>query len=258
MNHLSVKLRLFTVIMLSAFACMPANAAATGLSRTIPYKVIYKWGFITKDAGTGTVTLNNSGNTLNASLTGHSIPWGGRIYSVHDTITATVTHAAGSALPTENVIYENGIYTKPRVSTLPDGSISIERDDMFRSIRGAGTLSASPATMEAVTITADMLGLYKYADVIDYAKMQPGETTAINITGAMPGRAEIRYVGPATVEIGGASLNTWQIVFNYQYQGSMSSYPVNAWISVDYGFPVKLSADITIGHVEMIYDPSSL
>lgn len=222
---------------------------------TIPYKFAYKWGFINKTAGHGNVIMKVSGDTIAATLNGHSIPWGGRVYGVNDTLVATVTKAEGNFVAEEKVLSENGVYTKPKVSVQPDGSIRVAQHPAWRNIYGKGTLNASPETMEAVTITSDMLALYRYGAVIDFSSLEPGKPVTINITGQNPGSVEITFVGPAPVNINGLQMAAWEIIFNYEYDGALSGYPVHAWLDTKTQIPLIISADIKIGHVEMIYDP---
>lgn len=222
---------------------------------SIPYKVEYKWGFIQKTAGYGSVKMKNSGDTISATLYGRSIPWGGRLYTVNDTLLATMDRKAGTDLPQETVIYENGRYTKPTVKVNPDGSYDISRTPLFRDIRGTGLLSASPQTMEAVTITADMLGMFRYSREIDFSKLSPGQKLTVNIVGDMPGRLELTFVGRSSFMIGNRPVDAWHVTFDYSYQGSMSNYDVNCWIGVEQRFPIAFSADLLIGHVEMVWNP---
>ena len=73
---------LTAVVALSAEAAQPVFNAP-GQDACIPptaikYKVNYHWGLINTTAAYGTVRLDATGNSLTASLNGHSITWGGR------------------------------------------------------------------------------------------------------------------------------------------------------------------------------------
>lgn len=243
----------FSILSLSAVLALSAFAGET--IDSIPYKVEYKWGFIQKTAGNGLVTLKNSGDTITATLSGQSVPWSGRLYTVTDTLKATVTHKDGQPVPQETVIYENGRYSKPLVTVNPDGSYNVQHTTLYKNIDGSGQLSASPETMEAVTITADMLGMFRYSREIDFSTMQPGQTVNVNISGEMPGQLSIEYLGQSTFMIGDRPIPAYQVKFDYAYQGKMSNYDVNCWIGVDQKFPIAFAADLLIGHVEMIWNP---
>lgn len=243
----------FSILAMSAVLALSAYASET--IDSIPYKVEYKWGFIQKTAGHGLVTMKNSGDTITATLSGQSVPWGGRLYTVSDTLVATVSHKDGVAVPQETVIYENGRYSKPLVTVNPDGTYNVQHTTMYKNIDGKGLLNASPQTMEAVTITADMLGMFRYSREIDFSTMQPGQTIDVNIDGQMPGHLTIEYIGRSTFMVGERPIPVYQVKFDYSYQGKMSDYYVNCWIGVEEKFPVAFSADILIGHVEMVWEP---
>lgn len=96
------KLLLFLV---SAAAILPAGAQSDTLSAdTLHYRMNYHWGFISKTAGEGTVVTRESGDTVSVSFSARSIPWGGRLYSVKDSLVATLKSAPSLS---EDVIYEN-------------------------------------------------------------------------------------------------------------------------------------------------------
>lgn len=152
------KLLLFLV---SAAAILPAGAQSDTLSAdTLHYRMNYHWGYISKTAGEGTVVTRESGDTVSVSFSARSIPWGGRLYSVKDSLVATLKSAPSLS---EDVIYENGTYAKPTVSVGPDGVLNVQRNYPYRNIMGKGSLSASDATMQAIMITADMLSLFNGA-----------------------------------------------------------------------------------------------
>lgn len=165
-------MRKFLLFLVSAAAILPAGAQSDTLSAdTLHYRMNYHWGYISKTAGEGTVVTRESGDTVSVSFSARSIPWGGRLYSVKDSLVATLKSAPSLS---EDVIYENGTYAKPTVSVGPDGVLNVQRNYPYRNIMGKGSLSASDATMQAIMITADMLSLFKWGSVFDFDSMHPG------------------------------------------------------------------------------------
>lgn len=240
------KLLLFLVL---AAAMLTARAQSDTLSAdTLHYRMNYHWGFINKTAGEGTVVTRASGDTVSVSFSARSIPWGGRLYSVKDSLVATLKSTPSLS---EDVIYENGTYTKPMVSVGTDGVLNIQRNYPYKNIMGKGTLSASDATMQAITITADMLSLFKWGSVLDFDSMQPGQLRDVVITGADPGKLQVRYNGKTNLQLDGVTLPVYSIVFTFEYEGAMSDYPVTAYIGTPRMIPVFFSADLKIGHVQM-------
>lgn len=221
----------------------------------VNYKVEYRWGFINKMAGTGTVVTScTPQGRFSGHLTGHSIPWGGRIYSVRDTLVANMTGRTASGLPAENVLHKNGLYFKPVVSEA--ANVNFRDASTFWSTDGRGMLDASDGTKEAVSITADMLSLFYYAKAIDFSRLTENSRIAIPITNAdgTPSTLSIVYGGEQTVNVGGLDVPAYAIVFNYTYMGQPSAYPVHCWIGRDTRIPLIMSASLLIGHMEMIAD----
>lgn len=244
----------FFFIIQAIIAAFAASAAQPADS--LHYDVNYRWGFINKNVASALITVKQSGDTLTATMSGHSIPWGGRIYSIRDSLSAVISApSADSPAPAESVIYENGIYTKPMVQDTPAGR-QIERNSAFRDILGHGTLSASPETMEAITITADMLSLFRICSLVNFADMNPGDVIRIPITGTSPGALSIRFIGTAPFTIGDDNIFAGRhIVFTYEYNGKPDAYPVDAIIDSKTGTPLQFSASIKIGHMTMTLDP---
>ncbi|MDE6022071.1 MAG: DUF3108 domain-containing protein, partial [Muribaculaceae bacterium] len=105
-------------------------------------------------------------------------------------------------------------------------------------------------TMEAVTVTADMLGMFYYFHEIDFASMSPGQQITIPISGGYSQSVTVTYNGPSN--FGGYS--TYSVSFEYSYQGAPTGYEVQAQVDQSSRIPVLLSADLAIGHVEMEYE----
>lgn len=244
-----------TILLLFAFIASLSGMAQVQLPyQELSYDVHYHWGLINVMIGHGKVTLSSSGNQFNGTLDGNSIPWEGRVFCVSDTLQATMT--PGSPLSNETVTYENGWYMKPKVTVYRTGSYDPQNPANYKNIKGEGTLNADGETMEAVTVTADMLGMFYYFHEIDFESMSPGQRITIPITveGGMPQKVVVTYIGKSTYNASGTTYPTYSTTFEYSYDGTMSGYPVRAEVSMDSRIPVLLSASLPIGHVEMIYD----
>ncbi|MDE6099931.1 MAG: DUF3108 domain-containing protein [Paramuribaculum sp.] len=223
-----------------------AGNAMVDIPRTsVGYDVIYHWGLINKIAGHGYVTYHTSGPEFYGSLNGHSIPWGGRIYTVHSSLAATFSPGDVASRETVNSI--QGVYSKPEA-----GSDSGRH--RFKDIYGGGTLDASPETMEAVTVMSNMLSIFYYAKTLDFDKMTPGTRLVVPVVDDGEDKPlYITYNGPANYSYGGFSTQTYEIVFQYTYEGEPDRYPVTCQIDRQSRVPVMFSADLLIGHIEMCY-----
>lgn len=246
------KTLLLLVTILSAFM---AKAQVNIPSQEIHYDVHYHWGFIDVMIAHGNVTMATEGNQFKATLDGNSIPWDGRIFCVSDTLHATMLPTSG--LSHETVTYENGWYLKPKVTAYRTSGFDPSNPANYKNIKGQGTLNASDDTMEAINVTADMLGMFYYFKEMDFESMTPGSSITIPITvqGGDPQRVVVTYNGKSSYIVGGTTYPTYAVNFEYSYKGVMSGYPVKAEVSVSSRIPLLLSASLPAGHVEMIHNP---
>ncbi len=229
---------------------MAAIAICAGAA-TLKYKFDYHWGFINKTAAHGTVTLDDDGDTFTATLNGHTIPWGGREYTVSDTLRMTATRGAdGRDVFRET--YRAGWYSKPLIAAIQDGSYKPLSPSNYKTISGHGTLSASPQTMEAISISVDMLAMYRIFHSIDFSSLTSGQTVTIPIT--MPDGSTsysyVTYKGAASYE----GTPSYEVEVLTTYRGSKSNYPVTCQISRDSCVILLMQASIAIGDIRMIIE----
>lgn len=242
------------LLLIVAISAAMAKAQVNIPYQEINYNVHYHWGLINVMIAHGTVTLQTEGPRFKATLDGNSIPWNGRVFCVSDTLHATMTPTSG--LSKETVTYENGWYLKPKVTAYRTHSFDPSDPANYKNIKGGGTLDAGADTMEAITVTADMLGMYYYFREMDFESMTPGSriTIPIAVKGGAPQKVVVEYKGKSQYQADGVTYATYECTYEYSYDGAMSGYPVLAQVSVDSRIPVLLSASLPAGHVEMIYD----
>lgn len=241
-------LLLFVALLSAFFTKAQLNIPPTELN----YNVHYHWGLIDINIAHGQVNMSTSGDQFNATLDGNSIPWNGRVFCISDTLQATMT--PGSPLSQETVTYQNGWYLKPKVQQYRSDAFSPDDPANYKNIHGQGTLNADGQTMEAVTVTSDMLAMFYYYRQIDFESMQPGQQITIPISGGFADSVLVTYKGKSTYNTGGMTYQTYDTEFEYSYHGVMSGYQVQAQVSVGNRIPVLLSASLPVGHVEMIYE----
>ena len=70
-----------------------ASLAATAQEQVLHYKVLYTLGFVHKTAAHACMHQQWCGDSYTATIDGHSISWGGRIFSVSDTLRSTMRPA---------------------------------------------------------------------------------------------------------------------------------------------------------------------
>lgn len=218
---------------------------------TLKYKFDYHWGFINKTTAQGTVTLDDDGETFTATLNGHTIPWGGREYTVSDTL-RMISSRGADGRDEFHETYRAGWYSKPLISAIQDDSYKPHNPASYKTISGHGTLSASPQTMEAISISVDMLAMYRIFHSIDFSSLTSGQTVTIPIT--MPdgttSHSYVTYKGATSYE----GTPSYEVEVLTTYRGNKSNYPVTCQISRDSCVILLMQASIAIGDIRMIIE----
>lgn len=243
----------FLLIAMIALACAMAKAQVVIPSQDIHYNVNYHWGLIDVMIARGVVHVESDGSSFYGTLDGTSIPWEGRVILVSDTLGASMQRYGDTFRETVN--YQSGWYRRPRAADF--GSARYNPDDpaYYKNIAGQGAYDASHDSMEAITVTSDMIGMYYYAHAIDFAALEPGSQVRVEISGGYARELLITYNGKGTYAACGSTYPTYDCTFEYSYAGTMSGYPVECHIGVTDRIPMLLSASLPVGKVEMLYDP---
>lgn len=241
------------LILLAVIGIQAAKAQVNIPKQDIHYNVNYKWGFLDVNIATGVVTIESDGNSFSGTLEGTSIPWEGSIFCVSDTLQANVSGTQADFR--ETVTSQTGWYRRPKVSQYRSSSYNPDDPATYKNIAGQGQYAASANSMEAITVTSDMISMYYYAHAIDFESLQTGQQVNVTIDGQYAKKLVITYQGKDTYTANGDTYPTYNCTFEYSYDGKMSGYPVECKISATDRIPVFLSASLPIGHVEMLYNP---
>lgn len=219
----------------------------------IPYNVNYHWGIIDVNIAHGTVKYQSDGTNFHGTLDGVSIPWEGHVIVVSDTLETKML--PGDKYSIEKVEYQSGWYRRPKSKYYNSPDYNASNPENYKNIAGGGNYDASNSSMEAITITSDMIGMYYYAHEIDFESMQPNEKITIPIQGVYAQQMVVTYLGKGSYEVENQTYPTYNCMFEYNYNGKMSGYPVQMRIHTTDRLPVFLSASIPVGRIEMIYNP---
>lgn len=238
------------LLLLAIIVCLMAKSQVNIPFQEVNYEAHYHCGLINVMIAHARVTLSKEGENFNATFNGNTIPWGGRVYCVSDTLSALFT--PGKPYSRETVTYVNGWYMKPHENVFAS-SFDRSNPANYKNIKGQGDLSASDKTMEAIHISAFMLGLFEYYREIDFENMKAGDRIVIPVAveGGAGESVTITYNGKSSAESGGFRHQTYSTVFEFTYGGVPSGYPVNTEVSVDSRLPVVMSTDLAIGKVEL-------
>lgn len=240
-------------ILMALFAFQIVDAQVVIAPREIPYDVKYHWGIINVGIAKGNVKVQGDGEEFYGTLNGTSIPWEGKILCVSDTLRASML--ADNVDLKEHVKYQTGWYRHVNAEEFHSDSYNPANPAIYKNIAGEGEYDASQNSMEAITVTSDMIGMYYYAHVIDFPSLRAGQQIAIPIEGPFSRMLLITYNGEGQYENNGQVYPTYDCSFEYDYGGRLSGYPVECKISKDERIPVYLGASLPVGRVEMLYNP---
>lgn len=241
------------LLAMAVMAVITVQAAVTIPPTIVPYNVNYHWGIIDVNIAHGTVKYECDGTTFSGTLDGVSIPWEGHVIVVSDTLRTQMQ--PGQPYSLEKVEYQSGWYRRPKANYFRSNNYDASNPANYRNIAGEGQYDASNSSMEAITITSDMIGMYYYANEIDFESLQPKQVVKIPLQGPYAQELTITYLGKGTYETNNVTYNTYNCMFEYDYKGHMSGYPVQMRIDQSTRLPVFLSASIPVGKIEMIYNP---
>lgn len=241
--------------MIGAVMVLTAAAQVNIPYQELTYDVHYHWGLVNINIAHGVVKMQTDGDNFTATLDGNSIPWEGRVFCISDTLKTTMAPTSG--LSRETITYENGWYLKPKVTEFRSKGFNPNNPANYKNIKGEGELNADANTMEAVTVTTDMLGMFYYFKEIDFESMSPGQkiTIPIAVKGGSPKEVAVTYEGKSSYQIGSTTYRTYKTLFEFSFNGSLCGYPVTAEVGVNDRLPLLLGASLPIGKVEMIYAP---
>lgn len=240
---------------LLALVCMwlPGKSQIVIPRTQVAYNVNYHWGIIDVMIARGVVTVESDGTQFCGTLDGTSIPWEGHIICVSDTLKADMS-GYGSNMR-ERVTYQSGWYRHPAVSSFRSSCYNPDDPAFYKNIAGQGCYDASDDSMEAITVTSDMIGMYYMAHAIDFKSMSPGEKITIPIEGGYAREVVITYKGQSIYSADGDNYPAYDCTFEYSYGNSMSGYPVECKIGATDRILLYLCADLPVGRVEMLSTP---
>ena len=243
------------IISLSLF-CMMILLSKAGINipfTEIPYNVNYHWGIIDVNIAHGTVKYQCDGTHFEGTLDGVSIPWEGHVIVVSDTLNAIM--APGEKYSLESITYQSGWYRRPKAKYYRSNTYDASNPENYKNIAGHGEYNASSNSMEAIAITSDMIAMYYYVHEFDFASFTTNEQFTLPIQGQFEQKVVVTYLGEGSYEIEDVVYPTYNIMFEYNYKGKMSGYPVQMRVRKTDKLPIFLSASIPVGKVEMIYNP---
>lgn len=253
-----IKYKNILVLLLVFFAAIRLSAEITGEEK-LRYDVYYKWGLISKKAGSVTIdALSQPDETFQATLIGKSAKWADKIYSVRDTLQGRISQNGYYPLSYQFISHEGGKFKRETISYSRSGDTVNAVCNRYVQKKKSKDIVHSTIELEADSFTVDMLSAFYYMRFMDYQDMKPGEKKQIYIfSGKAKERLTIIYQGQTKFSyrnIKDAPVYKIKFTFTSKNQ-KKSSGDIYAWISTDSRIPYKLQGDLAIGNIQCLYRP---
>lgn len=251
MKHYPSLLLRLIIFLLVLVVAMESASAASFSNEKLHYVIAYKWGLIHKDAGEATLTLSRHGSNYNISLACRTKPWADKIFTVRDTLLATVRADGFRPLRYQKISHEGGKYGKDDISYSYSGNTVTGHCRRYRDKKGK--ISSSQKTLTATGKVYDMLTIFYYLRLIDYAALPKGAAVKASIfSGSRTEIITVKNLGKTTIKMrNGSKREAYHIQFKFTTGGGKKSSPdMNTWISTDSRhIPLMLTGSLPIGQV---------
>ena len=251
-----MKLKKILLVMMMTAAAILAQANAPLKNEALPYKVMFKWGLIHKQAGHGTLYLKDEGNRYVSTLYASSEKWADKFYKVRDTLSTIMSKPDMQPIRYERIAHEGGRYSHDIVNFTRKGTTVYGDCHRYRRKKGETNTSYAKMTVQAEGVAVDMVSSFYYLRTLDFKSMKPGSKKVINIfSGKRKELLTITYHGIEKLKLDKKTYNSYYVTFTFTSDGKKeTSDPVKAWISADSNLiPLKLIGKLKVGSVQIFY-----
>lgn len=241
--------------LLTLSARQPYRASAEKLQ----YRVMFKWGIISKQAGTVTLETHTfEDGYFSSTLVGHSAKWADSFYSVRDTLIGTIMEKTFEPVYYEKISHEGGAFKRDIIEYERDTDTIVGNCRRWRQDKKTKQLVHSEVSISGTGTTLDMLSSFYYMRHVDYRSMKAGQSVVTNIfSGTKKETLTITYHGLQILQVDDKKYTCFYITFTFtQGNGKKSSDDMSAWISIDTDrIPVKLMGSLPVGSIQCYYVP---
>lgn len=242
-----------TILMIiAAFAACMCAYATDFKPETLKYKVMYKWGLISKKAGDVTITLSHKGDMYDARLTAATASWADKFYKVRDTLRAEIIKEGLLPVRYQKMAHESKDYNHDQVVYRREGG-NVYGESSHKWYREGSLRRSQDTVLVAQGTTVDMLTAFYFMRTLKYETLQQGHVEKVNIySGKRKELLTIKYMGKESVKTDGKTYQCFKVAFIFTSDGKKkSSDDMFAWISTDESrVPVKLEGKLPVGSVK--------
>lgn len=249
-------MRHFIIFIISILSFCSATAI-TFNDEKLHYKVMYKWGFVNKQAGTATLSIRNQDSQYITRLVAKSEPWADKFYMVRDTLNGVIQKNGFLPLYYEKKAHEGNTFKHDIVKYSRSGNIVYGECTRIKRDKDEKDGYKKEQRLSATGTTVDILSVFYYMRAIDYNKMKPGQVLKMSIfSGKRKELLTIKYMGTENVAYDNKNYNCFHINFTFTSTegGKKTSEDMDAWLSTEINrTPIKLEGTLTIGKVQCFY-----
>lgn len=220
-------------------------------SETVSYKVMYKWGLITKQAGRATISIREDGDKYQLKLVARSEPWADKFFCVRDTLLGTARLSDFKPLVYEKISHEGSEHKHDVVKFAYSGN-RVTGYCTRRVVKDGELKKDECRELEAVGATVDMLTSFYYMRSLPFETWKPGSRYTLNIfSGKRKELLTFSYLGKQKVKSGGKTYECYHIRFIFTGDGGKkTSDDMDAWLTADdLRLPVQLEGKLPVGKV---------
>lgn len=248
-----MKKYLVTIILL--LACFLGAGAKQFADETLNYTVTFKWGLFHKDAGKATLTLRNNGSSYNVKLTARSISWADTFYKLRDTLTAVIDKNGFRPKLYVRAAHEDGKYTRDEIRYSRAGNITTGSVTRIKTRKG--NTNRITMSLKANGAAYDMLSVFYYLRLIDYASISKGKVVLANMfSGKELEQVKIKVKGQEEIKLRDKTkARAWHLVMNFTTAGKKkSSDDIDVWVSADARhIPLLVVGQLPVGQIKCYY-----
>lgn len=243
------------LLLLLLAALLPAGrAAALSLAdEDLHYVVLYKWGFINRDAGEATLSLRGDGEHSRAQLAAGTLPWADKVFRVRDTLQVEFRTADCRPTVYRKIAHEGERYSRDVVAYEYSAEGREVTGRVVRQRQKADEpLVSADTTLYATAPTLDMLSVFYYLRQLDYPSMKPGTQIRTNLfSGKEVEQLTLTYRGIKKEKIQGKTRQAYYMEFSFTHKGKPSGAAMFTWLSTDdRRLPLKLEGRLPLGKVQ--------
>lgn len=251
--------RILSLVLLAAAAMggiLPARASGRMAPEELPYKVMFKWGLINKQAGSAVINLSHGADGYYSILSARSEPWADRIYRVRDTLKSHMAYEKFLPITYEKIANEASDHKHDRVIFNYSQSPKVSAE-CYRKVYTKGELRVDEhKTLHADSNAVDMLSAFYLMRTLPYSTWNAGKEYVVPIfSGKQKETLTIKYHGIVPLKVDGKEYDTYHITFMFTSKGGKkSSDDMDAWIATDSGrIPLRMEGKLPVGKVHCIY-----